>query len=187
VLDGGLQEVPPAVADLLVVASAARQARPVGAEVLGGATFVDALQLAGWPAGPVRVVEPDEAPVACWTWTPDRPEGDAWFGRDLPLAAGVSPVALAQADGAGERVDAVAVGAGGAVRATGPGRAAGAGPVWLVSAAGVGYGVTDGPTAAALGVAAAEPAPEAALRLLPTGKPLDLADAGRAVDAAPGG
>jgi len=85
-------------------------------------------------------------------------------------------------------VDAVAVGAGGAVRATGPGRAPGAGPLWLVSAAGVGYGVADEPTAAALGIvtAAVQPAPEVALRLLPSGKPLDLVDATRAVDASPG-
>jgi hypothetical protein len=131
------------------------------------------------------VVEPAEAPVTCWTWTPDRAEGGVWFGRHLPLAPDVAPVALAQADGRGEKVDTVALGAGGAVRATGPGRPPGAGPLWLVSAAGVGYGVADEPTAAALGVvtAAVQPAPEAALRLLPAGKPLDLADATRAVDA----
>ena len=182
VLAGGLQEVPPAVAGLLVIASDARQALAVGADVLAGATYVDTLQVQGWPAGAVRVVEPQDAPVTCWTWTPDRPAGDVWFGRGLPLAGGVAPVALAQADGAGERVDAVAVGAGGAVRATGPGRAAGAGPLWLVSAAGVGFGVASDPTAAALGITAAEPAPEAALRLLPTGRTLDLADATRATD-----
>lgn len=185
VLEGGLQEVPPGLAELLRVASDAREFRSVGAEVVGGATFVDTLPVAGWPDGPVRVVEPAEAPVTCWTWTPDRPEGGVWFGRDLPLAAGVTPVTLAQADGSGGKVDSVAVGAGGAVRATGPGRVAGAGPLWLVSGAGVGYGVADEPTAAALGIAAAEPAPEAALRLLPTGRPLDLADATRAVDASP--
>ena len=188
VLDGGLQEVPRAVAELLAVASTAREVRSVGAVVLGGATFVDTLSVAGWPNGPVRVVEPAEAPVTCWTWTPDRPDGGVWFGRDLPQATGAPPVTLAQADGPGEKVDAVAVGSGGAVRATGPGRAAGAGPLWLVSATGVGYGVADDPTAAALGVVttAVQPAPEAALRLLPSGHPLDLADAGRAVDASPG-
>jgi hypothetical protein len=48
--------------------------------------------------------------------------------------------------------------------------------------------VADEPTAAALGVVTttAQQAPEAALRLLPPGKPLDLADATRAVDASPG-
>jgi type VII secretion protein EccB len=183
VLDGGLQEVPPGLAELLRVASVAREFRAVGAEVLGGATFVDTLPIAGWPDGSVRVVDPADAPVTCWTWTPDRPAGGVWFGRDLPLAAGVTPVTLAQADGRGGKVDTVAVGAGGAVRATGAGRAAGAGPLWLVSGAGVGYGVADEPTAAALGIVAAAPAPEAALRLLPAGRPLDLADAARAVDA----
>lgn len=186
VLDGGLQEVPPAVADLLVVASDAREARAVGADVLSGATFVNTLPVDGWPIGAVHIAQPADAAVTCWTWTPDRAEGSVWFGRDLPLAAGVAPVALAQADGPGERVDAVAVGAGGAVRATGPGRAAGAGPLWLVSATGVGYGVASDPTAAALGITSAEPAPEAALRLLPTGKTLDLADANRATDVLPG-
>ena len=159
VLDGGLQEVPPGLAELLRVASDAREIRSVGADVLGGATFVDTLPVAGWPDGAVRVVEPAEAPVTCWTWTPDRPEGGVWFGRDLPLAPGVAPVTLAQADGRGEKVDAVAVGAGGAVRATGPGRAPGAGPLWLVSAAGVGYGVADEPTAAALGIVTAAASP----------------------------
>ena len=188
VLDGGLQEVPPGLAELLRVASDAREIRSVGADVLGGATFVDTLPVAGWPEGAVRVVEPAEAPVTCWTWTPDRPEGGVWFGRALPLAPDVAPVTLAQADGRGEKVDTVAVGAGGAVRATGPGRAPGAGPLWLVSAAGVGYGVADEPTAAALGIvpAAALPAPEAALRLLPSGRPLDLADAARVIDTSPG-
>ena len=160
------------------------QARPVGADVLGGATYVDTLQVAGWPAGAVRVVEPQDAPVTCWTWTPDRPTGDVWFGRDLPLATGAPPVTLAQADGPGERGR--RRGRRGGRRGAGhrPGRAAGAGPLWLVSAAGVGYGVANDPTAAALGVdRRRQPAPEAALRLLPSGRHLDLADAGRAVDA----
>jgi hypothetical protein len=84
-------------------------------------------------------------------------------------------------------VDAVAVGPGGAVRATGPGRPPGAGPVWLVAATGVTFGVADDATAAALGITAADPAPEAALRLLPTGPALDLAAAGRVVDVLPFG
>jgi hypothetical protein len=45
--------------------------------------------------------------------------------------------------------------------------------------------VADDATATALGIAAAEPAPEAALRLLPTGPTLDLAAAGRVVDGLP--
>jgi hypothetical protein len=54
-----------------------------------------------------------------------------------------------------------------------------------VSGSGVAHGVADEDTAAALGVAAAEPAPEAALRLLPTGPTLDLAAASQVVDVLP--
>ena len=98
----------------------------------------------------------------------------------MPAAGPV--VALAGADGAGPALDAVAVGAGGAVRATAPGVPPGAGTVWLVSASGVAYGVADEPTAAALGIADPAPAPEAVLRLLPVGPVLDVGPAARAVD-----
>lgn len=187
VLQGGLQEVPRMAAQLLAVASATRDVRAVGPDVVGRARPVSDLPVDGWPAGPVRLAEPADAPVTCWTWTPDRPTGDVWTGAVLPLPAGVVPVALAAADGPGGRLDAVAAGAGGAVRATGPGRGPGAGPVWLVSASGVAYGVADAATATALGVTAVEPAPESALRLLPTGPALDLAAARTTVDVLPGG
>jgi hypothetical protein len=54
-----------------------------------------------------------------------------------------------------------------------------------VSGSGVAHGVADEATAAALGITAAEPAPEAALRLLPAGPTLDLAAAGTVVDVLP--
>jgi type VII secretion protein EccB len=186
VLRGGLQEVPAVVADLLRVAAGATTVRPVDAGVLGSARFVTELPVEGWPTGTPRLSEPVGAPVVCWTWSADGPAaGGVWTGPALPV--GAAPTALAQADGAGERVDAVALGAGGAVRATAPGRAPGAGPLWLLSGSGVGYGVTDDATAAALGITAATPAPEAALRLLPTGPTLDLAQAGQVVDGLPPG
>jgi predicted cobalt transporter CbtA len=65
------------------------------------------------------------------------------------------------------------------VRAVSP---TGGGTVWLVSASGIAHGVADADTATALGLPPALPAaPEAALRLLPQGGRLDLADARRAV------
>ncbi|MDT7581327.1 MAG: hypothetical protein QOK35_2591, partial [Pseudonocardiales bacterium] len=79
------------------------------------------------------------------------------------------------------------VGAGGAVRATAPGAPVGAGALWVVSAGGVAYGVPDGASAAALGLTTAPPAPEAVLRLLPTGPTLDVAAADRAVDVVTAG
>jgi hypothetical protein len=191
VLPGGLQEVPAVVAELLRVASGEREPRPVGAAELAAADLVDEpaadmLAVDDWPAGAPRLREAAEAPVLCWTWSADgSPHGGIWAGQAPPLA-GAAPVPLAQADGPGERIDAVAVGPGGAVRATAPGRPPGAGPLWLVSGTGVAYGVADDATAAALGVTAAESAPEAALRLLPAGPTLDLAAADRMVDVLPG-
>ena len=188
VLRGGLQEVPGVVAELLRVAAGEREAAAVGADVVGSATYVDDLPVAGWPTGSPRMREPTDAPVACWTWTPGGPpSGGVWLGSALPLAPGTTPVALARADGGGERLDAVAVGPGGAVRAAAAGRASGTGPLWLLSGSGVGYGVADDATAAALGITGTASAPEAALRLLPTGPALDLAQAGRVVDVLPGG
>jgi hypothetical protein len=179
--------VPPVLAELLRVESGAEVPREVAPETLAGARSVDVLPVEGWPAGALRVEEPVAAPVLCWTWTADgEPAGGVRLGRAVPVPPGTRSVPLAQADGAGPRVDAVAVGAGGAVRATGPGRAPGAGPLWLVSATGVGYGVADDATAAALGIGTATPAPEAALRLLPTGPVLSVAEAGRVLDVVRG-
>jgi type VII secretion protein EccB len=182
VLGGGVQEVPAVLAELLTAASGAREPRPVGAAELADAALVDELPAAGWPEVAPRLAEAPEAPVLCWAWAAGGdPIGAVWTGAAPPLA-GRAPVRLAQADGPGDRLDAVAVGPGGPVRGTGPGRDPATGPLWLVSGSGVAHAVADEDTAAALGVTAAGPAPEAALRLLPTGPTLDLAAAGQVVD-----
>jgi type VII secretion protein EccB len=185
VLAGGVQEVPAVLAELLGAASGAREPRPVGAAELAGAAVVDELPVGGWPEVAPRLTEAVEAPVLCWTWAAGGdPAGTVWTGA-APPRAGPAPVQLAQSDGPGDRVDAVAVGPGGAVRGTGPGRDPGTGPLWLVSGSGVAHAVADDATAAALGVTAAEPAPDGVLRLLPTGPTLDLAAAAQVIDVLP--
>ncbi len=179
VLAGGLQPVPEPVAELLRATSVARVVRPVVSDVLAAAPVVDELPVAGWPAAAPRLRGP-EAAVLCWGWAADGPgEGSVWWGGGLPVPAGAVPVPLAQADGAGPRLDAAAVGNGGAVRVPRSDAA------WLVSASGVGYPVLDAATAAAVGIGVAEPAPEAVLRLLPGGPPVDLRGAGRVLDLLP--
>jgi type VII secretion protein EccB len=185
VLAAGLQEVPEVLAELLRVASGQRAPRTVGPAELAEVAVVDDLPVAGWPSGAPRTLEPAESPVVCWTWAAGGdPAGGVWAGSAVPLPPGSAPVALAQADGPGERVDAVAVGAGGALH-TGPDAASG--PLWLVSSTGVVHGIADDATAAALGVTTSAPAPEAVLRLMPAGPALDLAAAGRVVDVLPAG
>lgn len=181
-LAGGAQQVPAAVAEALRAGGAV--VREVGPEVLAQLRPLVVLDVAGWPeAVPPR----SEEAVACAVWS--AADGTvALAGPALPVPAGAVSVDLAQADGPGERADAVVLvpAGGGAVRATGPGRALGAGPLWLVAATGVAYGVVDDATAQALGVTAAEPAPEWALRLLPVGGTLDVSAAERTVDVLPG-
>jgi type VII secretion protein EccB len=184
VLATGVQQVPPMVAQTLRAAGA--RELEVGPEVLAAAPQVTELDVAGWPETPPALREVAEAPVVCWTWS--APDAGAFLvGATLPVPAGATAVDLVQADGAGERADAVllAPAGGGAVRSTGPGRSPGAGPLWLVAATGVTYGVADEATAAALGVTAAEAAPEWALRLLPVGATLDLGHAEQTVDVLP--
>lgn len=190
VLADGVQEVPAVLAQTLRAAGAADH--EVDLDVLADAALVtaadDGLDVDGWPSTVTGLRAPAEAPAACWVWSVDGDPGGAVIaGPGLPVPADTAPVDLVQ-DG-DDRADAVVLtpGGGGAVRATGPGRAAGAGPLWLVAGTGVAYGVVDGPTAEALGVTAAEPAPEAALRLLPVGGTLDLGRAAASVDVLPAG
>jgi type VII secretion protein EccB len=174
VLLRGLQEIPPLAADVLAAVSG-RPVAEIGSNAVADVAAIRLLDLAGWPAVAPRLREPAEEPVTCWTWSGDPgadPAGGLHLGR--LLAAGV-PVAVAGADGAGGAVDAVVVGAGGAVRETGPGG------LWLISSAGVAHAVPDERSAGALGVRGAAPAPEVVLRLLPGGPPLDLAAAERAL------
>jgi type VII secretion protein EccB len=181
VLPGGVQPVPPLLGQVL----AARSGRPpveVGAGTIAAIRQVNLLRTAGWPAPPARWNDPATAPVLCWNWTPDGET--VRTASALPMPEGAARVDLAQSDGAGPKVDTVVIGAGagGPVRATTPGQPAGTGTVWLVSTTGVAYGVADQPTADALGVGQAEPAPEAVLRSLPSGPALDLEAVRRVVD-----
>ncbi|WP_103381836.1 type VII secretion protein EccB [Pseudonocardia dioxanivorans] len=170
VLPTGLREVPPLLAKVL----AARSGRPVGtvAPTTVAALRVSTPPLGEWPAPPARWAE--RSPVVCRTWTPNGAR--VGVGDALPVPSGAVTVDLAQRDGPGPRTDAVVLGEG----AGGPVRT-GTGPA-LVSTTGVVHHVADDATAAALGLGAAEPAPDAVLALLPTGATLDLGATDRVVD-----
>ena len=184
VLRSGIQEVPATVAEVLRAAGAAVREMPP--DVVARAAPTTELDVEAWPSTVPRILAPAEAPYVCWTWAADAdPAGGVLVGSALPVPAGMAPVALVQADGPGARTDAVVLAEGGAVRATAPGGVPGAGPLWLISATGVAHGVVGAPSAEALGITRAEPAPEAALRMLPTGPSLDAAAAARAVDVLP--
>jgi len=129
------------------------------------------------------------AQTVCWQWDQEGRAGAVIVGAAPPVPADQQQTQLAQADGAGPKLDMVSVPAGKPlVLRTAAGRAGGGG-LWLVSDTGVGYQVAGGAngnneTATALGINpdGAQAAPEQALRLLPAGPDLDLQSATRTVD-----
>lgn len=181
VLADGIQPVPVGFAELLR-AGAAAEPREVDAAAVAEVSVLDRLAVQGWPSAP-ELAGIVEAPVVCWTWPGDDVGAGVATGRTVPVSPGARTVALAQADGAGPRLDVVVLGAGGGpVRSVVPGGAPDGGGLFLVSETGVAYGVAPGETARVLGAGDAPPAPEALVRLLPVGAALDVAAAGELVD-----
>lgn len=183
VLSDGIQEVSPALAQLLGPGAV----RTVEAGRIVGVPVVERLLVRGWPATAPRMLEVAQAPVLCWAWSSAPgapPAGVVHVGRTAPLPPSARTVALAQADGPGPLLDTVVLGGGGGgpVRSVGIGAPVGAGLLALVSETGVAYGVADGETARLLGLAEAPPAPEPAVRLLPCGPAIDVDAAGVLVD-----
>ena len=178
----GVQEVPEVVARLVRLSDPdpVRAAAPVPVvspgqlRPLGTARGI---AVSAYPDPVPRAVPMAEAPTTC---------ASAEGGGSVVLTVGAEPPAttappttLAQADGSGDRVDAVAVPGGGVtVRAVPVGRHDAPGSPTIVSGSGTTSAVPDPETAAALGLGEAfAPAPGAVVGLLPAGPVLSVADA----------
>ncbi|GAA4548035.1 hypothetical protein GCM10023175_33520 [Pseudonocardia xishanensis] len=160
VLPGGVQEVPASLAEVLRARGGAGP-REVAPSALAEVPRLDLLPVAGWP---------ETAPE----WAAAGPVCALWSAGRWSVAVGDPPVAPGAV-----AVDGVVLFGGGPVRSVSP---TGGGAIWLVSTAGVAYGVADADTAAALGLdPTPPPAPESILRLLPRGGTVDLAQARAAV------
>jgi type VII secretion protein EccB len=179
VLAGGVQEIPGTLAEALRARSGADPVEAAPGTV-ADAPAVAELDAAAWPASTGPWADPADGHVVCWTWAGGVT--DVVTAAELPVAPGAATVDLATADGSGPGTDTVVLRDPGPVRAR---SASGGGTLWLLSGAGVAYGVADDATGAALGVTAAADAPEAALRLVPAGPALDLAQARAVVDGLP--
>jgi hypothetical protein len=200
-----VQEVSPPVAALLRAGLRADPAQPpdsVRLEQINALPRVTVPRLDAYPAVVPQIV--DGVGSVCWQWTPNGLDGTVTTAAAPPVPAGRSATPLAQADGIGPRLDAVSLPASGGLvacavsraqpRCTAPddeqSGAQGSGALWLVSETGVGYPIANPDTASALGVRSVLPVPADALRALPAGPTLDVAQAQRTVDvlvAAPGG
>ena len=173
VLAGGVQRIGEVAADLIryTDSRAGGGIAQVSADRIGALPVIAALPVTTFPqqAG----VRTD--PVVCAHWESGAASHTTVLtGAELP--AGPPPVTLAQSDGAGPGLDAVSMpaGRGAFVRSVGlTGSGQQGGPMFLVSDAGVRFGVTDADAAAALGlVDSPVPAPWPVLAALPAGPEL---------------
>ena len=183
VVAGGVQRIGQVAADLIryTDSRSARQIPAVSADRIGALPVVHSLPVTTFP----QRAGVSAHPIVCVRW-------DAGAQPHTALLTGVEPVAaqtalpLAQADGGGPALDAVAIpaGHGSYVRSVGlSGDAHQPGPTFLVSDAGVRYGVADADAAAALGLPDPPvPAPWPVLAALPAGPDLSRAAASVARD-----
>jgi len=201
VLADGVQRIGEVTADLIRYTDSrvGEQIPTVAPGVAGALPVVDTLPVATFPETmfpettlpettfPQRDGVSD-VPVVCARWHADPARGatrtTVLVGGTLPVIS--RPVALAQADADGPAVDAVSLPAGRSafVRSVGlTGAGQSAGPLFLVTDAGVLYGIRDNVAASSLGLTdPAQPAPWPVLSVLPHGTELSQSGASVARD-----
>ncbi|WP_158881245.1 type VII secretion protein EccB [Amycolatopsis anabasis] len=201
ILRNGIQQVTPAVADMIRFE---RNASPgpiadLSPDKVSRANIVpasdpSALQVGTFPQDVPTVLEPARSPVACLGWnivdagTPNEDGHTAVFvNSQLPDTKGVAPIDIGQSSPDGVQIDKFYMQPGFAavVRSATSKASFTTGPISLISDRGLRYGVPDVATANALGLDNPRPAPEAIIKLLPTGALLNTTDVRRSYDSVP--
>ena len=184
VLGTGVQRIGEVTADLIrfTQSHGERDIATVEPAAVGATPIVDELPVGGYPER--GGVSDDAVVCARWQWSDDtRSVSTAVLIADSLANTRSRP--LAQADGAGPQIDAVAVADGrhAVIRAVGvTGDGAQSGPVHLVSESGVVFGIHDAEAAKRLGLGAPVPAPWPMLARLPRGPELSVASASAVQD-----
>jgi type VII secretion protein EccB len=188
VLPTGVQRIGQVAADLIRFAvHQGDRVQTVPAARIADVPVVDSLPLEHLPRHASAPAGADLTAQVCVRWVPGRvgaaPEVTVSTRKSLPPQ--LNPVPLAQADGAGPRIDAVANTEGAYVHATGAaGAGAVTGPRFLVDRSGVAYGIDDEESARSLGLPDdAGSGPWPVLASLPRGPALGVARASVQRDA----
>ncbi|MBA0124754.1 type VII secretion protein EccB [Haloechinothrix sp. YIM 98757] len=197
----GPQRVSKAVADMIRFEESldADPIEPVKASQVAEVDQVHELDVDDYPAEVPTVLDPFQGHATmCLGWTvrgegEDKDERTAVFvGNEMPLpededGTPFRMLDVGQASPDGVRLDGFFMPPGHAapVRAATSKDSFDSGPIYLISDHGLRYGIPDQETAAHLGVPEQRPAPDAIVRLLPTGSSLNQQDAMRTFDSVP--
>ncbi|MGJ6126087.1 type VII secretion protein EccB [Mycolicibacterium sp. Y3] len=180
VLTSGIQRIGPVAADLIRFAVVQGEpVRDVPADRIAEIPVVEALPLRYLPRSGATPAGRDLAGQVCVRWVPSgtgaAPDVTATVDKSPPTQ--FPTIALAQADGDGPHIDAVAIPDGAYVHATGAaGAGAATGPLFLIDQAGVAYGLESPETAQSLGLPGTpDSGPWPILAALPRGPALSSA------------
>lgn len=203
VLRDGLQAIGSATKDLIRYTDSQGMAdiEKIAPDKITAAPQVASLDVASFPDAARGIADIGETPVTCLSWQPITSSEDeasaaeitVLTGRGLPMSDDARLVDLAQADGSGDKADAVYVrpGAGAFVQTTGiAADSQRRDSKFYVADTGVRYGIVDDDAAKALGFTRPESAPWPIVALLAPGPALGreealLAHDGVAPDPAP--
>ncbi|AIJ20781.1 type VII secretion protein EccB [Amycolatopsis methanolica] len=203
VLQNGIQRVSPAVADLIRFSgssTAAPRPQELSPNTITSIRQIqsgdsDALKVDTMPNTIPTVLDPTQTPVTCLGWNVVNP-GDpttedqhtaVYVGTQLPVPADAKLIQIGQPSPDGLKIDNFYMppGRGAVIRSATSKQSFATGPISLVTDRGLRYGVPDANTANALGLTDPRPAPDAIVRLLPTGASLNVQDAQRSYDSVP--
>ncbi|GAA3018961.1 type VII secretion protein EccB [Actinokineospora globicatena] len=201
VLTDGVQQIKKTTADLIRFTTteggaAITKVRP---DQIPAASAKRAFEDKSFPEVVPEVLSPVNYPVAClgWNIVGDGPSADqhteVHIGKELPLprnqAGKPASVRVSTPSPDGQRLDYFYMPPGRAavVRGATSRQDFATGPIYLISDRGVKFGIPDQRTAAALGLAAQLPAPDAIVRLLPNGASLNTRDVLQTYDTVPVG
>lgn len=194
VLRQGLQEVTRSAADVLRFRNSVGQRETIQVspdDITNVDKGVRELDVSQFPEQAPELLDPNQFPTTCLGWRadtsdPKQPEQRTMVtvGQQLPVNADKG-VTLSSPNPDGIKVNRFFMPPGRAavVRSAASAADFNRGPIYIVSDRGVRYGVPDTQTAQALGVTKFDPAPEAILRLLPTGTELNTRLAQRTFDS----
>jgi type VII secretion protein EccB len=181
VLADGVQRIGAVAADVVRFGYGGPDELPtVSPAAIAGATFVDTLPVDTFPGHASTPIGAKTGALTCVQWRPGATAGQSsttvLTGQPEALD-GVKFSELAQRDGEGPKVDAVAIPGGRSAfvrSARTLGDDGSAGPRFLIADSGVAYGIRDDETAHALGLTDAEAAPWSIVAHLPSGPELSV-------------